>query len=370
MRDPFDLYGLLADSGKGIRAGTPDRQAKAYAVIGARPDALVLGGSRAHMGYWTSDIGWEARRSYNLGLNGASVYEMRRMLQHAAAIGNLKQILVTLDLESFRTDTKGRDLRESYLVVTSGGWRSPGWLLNLVAATFSIDAIIRAVYIQSAGERLYDESGNGLHAQLRIPKTAEAFRSVANRQLGDSAYWLHPDRYLGYAKADSWPIDEFRRLLETACGEGAAVYVAVNPVHVSLLQLMEELGSLDVRDHWRAAVFNVFDAHTRRGCNAEGFWDFTSFAPYTEEPLPFLGETNNLPRYWVEPSHFTPALGQLVLDQAMRTDARATVGRKVSNDRELRALIAADRGRFRRWQASHPSVARHVAERGSELAGR
>lgn len=370
-RDPFDLYGLLADSGRGFRAGSPDRQAKAYAVMGAEPDAVILGGSRAFIGYWTQHIGWAARRSYNLGLSGASIYETRRMLQHAAAIGELKQVLITLDFESFRSDFDAQgDSIDKYMIVTPAGWPSFRWVLSLIAATFSVDAVNRAMNFRAAGERLYDENGNGLHAQVRLPKTLDVFRNVANSQLMESARWLHPNGYPDYGEEISWQIEEFRKLLEAACGEGAAVYVIINPLHVSLLQIMEELGSLDVRDRWRATIFEAFNAQISRGCGVSGFWDFTSFVPYTQEPLPFLEEATDLPRYWIEPSHFTPALGQHVLDEVIRSGTNATAGHRVQSDIELHALIASDHQRLRQWQAANPSMAQHVTQRSIELPGR
>ena len=102
--DPFGMYRLM--DVEGINANKPAiytriRLLKAYEVRRIRPESVVLGTSRVHLGINPNYKGWAALydHRYNLGFDGATTKEMYYYLVHANAEETLKHVMLGLDLE-------------------------------------------------------------------------------------------------------------------------------------------------------------------------------------------------------------------------------------------------------------------------------
>src|SRR5262245_2890469 len=75
------------------------RLAKAYDVRRLRPQGIILGTSRSHLGLRPSHDGWDpaARPVYNLAFDGATTKEMYQYLVHSQAVRPLRQVVLGLD---------------------------------------------------------------------------------------------------------------------------------------------------------------------------------------------------------------------------------------------------------------------------------
>src|SRR5258706_6839622 len=73
--------------------------AKTYDIRRIRPEAIVLGSSRTHLGLRMSHPGWTAPQSarYNAAFDGATTQEMFAYLLHAQSVHPLKQVVLGLD---------------------------------------------------------------------------------------------------------------------------------------------------------------------------------------------------------------------------------------------------------------------------------
>ena len=114
--DPFGMYRWL--DLEGFNAAKPAiyhrvRLLKAYEVRRLRPDSVVLGSSRVHLGVRPGHPGWSKRfdRPYNLGFDGAMTKEMYHYLVHAHAAGHLRHVMLGLDSYHL-SDVPGLGLRK------------------------------------------------------------------------------------------------------------------------------------------------------------------------------------------------------------------------------------------------------------------
>ena len=100
--DPYDVFHLTRGKTEPIRYGNSTRMSKAYAIRARRPDCLILGTSRAAIGYRTDFPALkDCERPYNEGLQKSHLYEARRYLQHALAQnGGLHRVIVGLDFDA------------------------------------------------------------------------------------------------------------------------------------------------------------------------------------------------------------------------------------------------------------------------------
>src|SRR5207244_12361208 len=75
------------------------RLVKAYDVRRLRPQAIILGTSRSHLGLRPSHDGWDraAKPVYNLAFDGATTKEMYQYLLQAHAVRPLRPAGLALD---------------------------------------------------------------------------------------------------------------------------------------------------------------------------------------------------------------------------------------------------------------------------------
>ena len=108
--DPFGISLAGYDSRPLERDSFDDnvRLAKAHIVSKLRPEAVVLGSSRAEIGISPAHPAWRYRHVYNLGLPHAGLHETGEYLEHAIAAGRLKQAVFGLDFFQFNPMLKPR----------------------------------------------------------------------------------------------------------------------------------------------------------------------------------------------------------------------------------------------------------------------
>ena len=102
VMDPFNMYRWVKI--ERVNAYKPAiytrvRLFKAYEVERVRPQSIVLGSSRTHVGVRCSHRGWSALPGpcYNLAFDGATTREMYAYLEHANAVRPLKTVILGLD---------------------------------------------------------------------------------------------------------------------------------------------------------------------------------------------------------------------------------------------------------------------------------
>ena len=102
--DPYDVFG--SPRLPGINTVRPLYEthvpvAKPYQVRRIRPEAVILGSSRAEVGLDPRHPGWAGKSVFNFGLPSASSYEVMLAFLHAQAGAPLKQAVVGLDFFSY-----------------------------------------------------------------------------------------------------------------------------------------------------------------------------------------------------------------------------------------------------------------------------
>lgn len=113
--DPYGLFRVVDAAGFNAvkpKAGLHGATAKAYQVLRANPRTLILGNSRAEVGFAPDFAGWPAagRPVFNLALPGTGPSTTLDYLQHAiahAADGNaprIERVVWGVDFPDFLTD--------------------------------------------------------------------------------------------------------------------------------------------------------------------------------------------------------------------------------------------------------------------------
>jgi hypothetical protein len=318
--DPFGIYRLWERPGLNAHKAQQvhhDRMVRAHAMRHARPDALVLGTSRAQVGLEPGSpvLARRAQRPLNVALSGGTPYEMLRQLQHATALGTVRFAVVGLDPVSFnayglRTNPEHSEER---LAVDADGQPQPlsfaaDWPATLLSQQ-SLRASLATLRRQHEPS-YFTPSGRRQGATLEERITQEG--GMHRTMLWSEGIYL--DAYLCFAlfrpDGHSQPLEDLRRLLAFARERGVLLHLFFSPEHARSQLALTIAGHWPDALRWKRAVVQ---AVAEAGDGAE-LWDFTGADPrFTAEPVPPPGDTSARMQWYWESSHYRHALGDVVL---------------------------------------------------------
>lgn len=321
QQDPYDVFASFKGKPAPIWGGTSTRMAKAYALRQQQPDCLILGTSRAAIGYGSAHPGFAGcTRIYNVGLQKAHIYELRRYLEHAMAEGEVKRVFLPLDFEMFRnTDVTIEGYSEDRLAVSPEGHRQAFPLNEILGLALSLDSLklsLMTLRSPHPATPWFEPSGDWndqtLSNVLEIPKhgawgtSQSATRILANLLGKQGAYTTDANGRLPY-------MSELERIVTMCREHGIALTMVIDPVHSSYHELLFQIGLHDDFDAWKAQAGKIILANSP----GQKVWDFDRRNRYSEEPIPPQGELARLMEGFWDPSHLRHSLGDHVLNVAL-----------------------------------------------------
>jgi hypothetical protein len=103
----------------------------------------------------------------------------------------------------------------------------------------------------------------------------------------------------------------FRHVLITCRENNIELTLAINPVHALDLELLRAGGNWEPFEQWKRDVVRMVEEEAP----GIALWDFTGYWAPTAEEVPSEGDVTTRMKYYFENSHYTPALGSLMLDR-------------------------------------------------------
>ena len=140
---------------------------KPYIVSRDRPDAIILGTSRAGASLDTEHPGWSGYRVYNFALPGTTALIQWRNFQHASVGGKLRRALVSLDFLMFNScNDQGRQPHFiTYLQRLRGGDRINGEYAQRALADYLTEltawSTLQASWSTIRSQQLFDDDKPG-----------------------------------------------------------------------------------------------------------------------------------------------------------------------------------------------------------------
>jgi hypothetical protein len=310
--NPYSLFATdwLRSEGK-PETFTHLRLVKAAQVRHLQPRGLILGSSRAETGLSPAHPSWRARPVYNLGLSDARIYEIQRYFQHACSVAPIEQAVLLLDYSAFVAGgAVAPDFEEQRLAVSLDGVpnRSPLWT-DFVVSLVSWDALKGSLNTLSGrgDDKKYLLDGS------RDPK-AEDERVLAKGGAA-KAFAAFEERALAMAQPGPKEIGQaeltcLRTILSTARAHQVDLRLAIAPMHVRYLEMLDLGGEWDSYEQWKREVLQIVeDEAAASGAAPFLLADFSGYNEFTAERVPERG----LADYYLEASHFNMRLGDKLL---------------------------------------------------------
>ncbi len=320
--NPFSIFD--APSITGFNANKPGyvehlRLTHSYRVSRMEPECVILGTSRAGRGLRTDHPLLYDRGCYNMALPAASLYEIRRYLQHAQSVRHQKLVIVSLDFRLF-SGLRGVSgaFSETRLGVDAQGNRQlnlfNAWLPDMAASLTSTSALLASATTIRKQSWIKDTlSANGYWQ----PLTEEYDHSAGfSLQTSSSARRFRA----ATSEAATFPrnLEEFRRLLRDAHVQQTDVRLLIPPSHAWHWQTLWLSGLWPRFEEMKRQLVAINETEARlAGQEAYPLWDFSGAYGPALEKVP-SNRTERMRWFW-EPVHYKSALGDLILNRMLGT---------------------------------------------------
>lgn len=314
--DPYGLNGWVRMEGVNLVKPASYLQvapAKARRFARAHPATVVLGNSRADIGFDPDSPAWPEsfRPVYNFGIPGGGLYDVLRSYLLARDSG-VRRMVIGLDFADFlEDDAPLPDGLERYAALDAG---MPIGLF--VQSHLSLRAAIDTVKTLLAqrdpyAENMTEAGFNPLRQYFPIVRQ-EGHAAVAEQRSRENvAAYLRRARTL--RAPDGGPnraMAELAHLLADARTRGIEVHLFTYPYHADLLETLMDLELWPLMEEWKRRVRALAMAPATR---AASLWDFTTYNSYTTERIPPPGDTaSDMAWYW-EPGHFKASFGDRMI---------------------------------------------------------
>ena len=357
--DPYGLFRIVDVTGLNrIKSQAGERAAlfKRTGVERMRPASLVLGNSRAEIGFDPESPAWpeSARPVFNLALPGAGIAAVADELAEALRSTSPRLVVVGLDFLDFRVDPSSD---ESFTAQPANADSTRG-LRDRAAALLTLNALadslttIRAQHEPYAAS-LTDAGFNPKRDYIGVSRREGYFAMFRQRdQENARAYVSGPKSVFQTGKRPAPAFDAVDNIVARARERGIALRLVLYPYHVHTLMLFQLTGLWPAYEDWKRELVGRVDA--ARGTVDVELWDFTGFSPHTDEQVPRPGDTRTELQWYWEAGHFKKSLGDLLL--ANMFDKRNTHeqwGRQLTG-RNLDELLRQQREARDDYVRTHP----------------
>ena len=351
--DPYNIWRLYQRVGFNQwspKAEDLDRLIQPIVFRRVQPKALFLGTSQVIWGIEPSEYTrLTGDSAYNLAMLGASVYEIRRMLEHAIALDdNLHEVFVCVNFELFAANAEHpiAEKKTAFDEEQIGKWfitwdNIAKTLFSWQALKDSIDTVrdnkihhYECTYYMPTG-RWHDDS---------IERYCQNRKWQFNASM---AIMARANYYFENMQIDERCMGEMKRIVDLCNEHGLKLTVYTMPSHARSMQLYAD--AWPVYEEWMRRMVEIVPV-----MNFSGYNDMTM----SEAELGLLTKDSN-PYFW-DSHHANSYVGNLVLAVlAGEQIVSPIMGTLVTQDNVEAWLAAFEAGRIH-WEKQHPESVEEI----------
>lgn len=327
--DPFGLYRILEIEGLNTEkpvAYDHARLHKAFALDRLRPSGLILGSSRAQRGLDPGHPGWKTSPVYNVGLVATNISELHDSLVFSQEIHPLKQVVVALDFFIFNVSWRRPAEADPRRIKNYG---SLPWLIfrfrDIANTLLTFDALVSSL----ATIAWQNQDCRSLVKPNGMVSSRDkdcAVAKMGQRWLFQWSEWKILNDWRVYSnfklrdeKSGRTTLEAVGNMAADARRWGIDLRFIISPVHARQLEVLRRAGAWQQFEEWKRELVAVLAADAARHPDGQDFplWDFSGYNSITGATVPAADQTEaRLWSYW-EGSHFTKAVGDMVLDRVL-----------------------------------------------------
>jgi hypothetical protein len=372
--DPYGFYRWIDATGFNVvkpRAGQQAMRNKVHGIVATRPDIVVLGNSRAEIGFDPRSPAWPSGAIvYNAGVPGIGTASVAELFDLAVAQGTVTAALIGLDFTDFLTTAGDAAARQSSPEASRAtALDFAARARDAVTGVLSFDALADSLLTLAAQHDQYAATitargFNPMHDYEALAAT-EGYRALfAQRNAENARNYLRDSLHLEPASPPSVSWAALARMKTLCVARAIRCAFVIYPYHADILELFDAAGLWPSYERWkRETVGMLVDGRQDPAGNIE-LWDFGGYDALTTEAVPVSRTgTTGMNWYW-EAGHFKAALGERIVRRVFGSDAEA-FGMRIDTaniDMDL-AEIRAARDRYRDAQRGASQAIRDLVRR-------
>jgi len=369
--DPYGLFRFVDSTGFNHikpKSGGHGDIVKAYQVLRVRPQALILGNSRAEVGFDPTHQAWPFQPAYNLALPGTGTHTSLLYLQHVLAAthreNQLKTVVWGLDFMDFLVDRTTLQRQSNAINQRLLGDHGNGTGRTLQGIKDGTEALLTLSALLDSIQTLTSQ-----HTPFSGDLTPMGFNPMLDylKITADEGYWAvfrqkdiaNTRLYLGRPK-DIFEIEghsspalrDLREVIQLCRENNINLHLVIYPYHAHLLEVIRLTGHQPAFETWKRALVASSDATP--GYEPIPLWDFSQINEITSEQVPPEGDRQSKMRWYWEAGHFKRELGDLVLNRVFSfKDNPENLG-VMLNSRNVESQIALNAMLETAYRFSHP----------------
>lgn len=311
VTDPYGAYPRASMKWLSSRSGEKGTRTARAELLSRGPwEFIILGSSRAQMGYAPDHPALGGMKGCNAALPATNIRELQPVVDYALRHNDPKRILFAIDFLLFDAGREFQhDFAQSHFAT---GRDAISYHLDNTISFRATNASYKALMSALRGERpRFTALGQTVRHTKKLSDGHRALFAAKLTEFFTETYAdLHtsPDR-----------LERFRQIIQAVHADGVPLDIVINPIHAAQLEAIATAGLWTEFEQWLRDVTLVVEGERQiSGANVR-LVSFIGYAPYCDEPIPAPGDAETTMRYWWESSHCKDELGGLVLERLYTT---------------------------------------------------
>ncbi|HSC75893.1 MAG TPA: hypothetical protein VLB90_06640 [Pseudomonadales bacterium] len=376
--DPLDIYRVVRkDHVNRVKSAYIPyaRLAKPSQIERGHYQRLAIGSSRMLMGIPVANAAWAAaggEPGFNASIQGADLRQIRDLFEHAVVTGNVKSVLIDVDLFMFNAWVPSGEY--PYPVATFSETEQERFVRErdtALSLLFSPGITLASIQTLRRQDEKYDKvmidgTTNPEHEMQHVLEDGYEvrFRQFEDRMVRTGWSPCSDNRYV-FIKGNVDKMQVFRDILQIAKQHNVDVKFFISPVHVRLLEMIHAADLWDDYELMKrklvAEIAGVYGADTQ----GVELWDFSGYHHYAQEAVP--QQPNVAMQWYLDSSHFSQALGHKMLERMFAApDAELSFGVQLRPD-NIDAVLQMEREQQVEWQAGNAELSRDLHKRTAAI---
>lgn len=321
--DPYRLHGFVEYHGLNAVKPALERyqnEIKLFQVFKARPNAFIMGNSRAEIGFDPDAPEFQQHNltAYNLAIPGIGIDTISQQLDFLV-YKDVQPKFILLGMEFLDFIILPEQLAEpSSKADQSLNFRKIldewFWKFDVLFSLASVADAIRTVLIQRDAEAptMTAKGFNPLNQYKPMARSAGYHKLFRQRAQENAAVYLR--KASGSISLEDF--DSLRAIFDITAQSNGAINLIIYPYHSQILVLFEETGLWPMFEKWKRLLMNEISAAQKRHPHISiKLYDFSGFSHFNCERIPSLDDLESTTYWYWEAGHFKKALGDVVLTE-------------------------------------------------------
>jgi hypothetical protein len=346
--DPYSIYSDKPNYSKNA-VGSHLRLFKSVAIRKQKADILLFGDSQIEHGINPKSLEKRTNLSvFNASFSSMQIYEFRKYLELSLHYNKPKFVVAGLQMYDFGSKKYTDDYDEQYLDVHYLPYEK----------MFSIDMLKGSVNeVKSLFKKTNpaDRDENGLCHDFSKEACHTRFLANEKHYIFDNAPKLNSFKYDDGASS----FDEYSKIIRICHDNNITLLLFISPSHARQWEATAVGNGWNTFESWKKQLV-ILNEKIAKEKNTKPFtiWDFSGYHDLTSEDVPNKSNEKAKMKYYYESSHYTPELGNIVLDRMF--DGNVSDGQDYPNfgikitSQNIGTHLEKLRNDRLKWQNTHP----------------